>query len=227
MKKIVIGLSGGLDSTTLLATLLEKGFEVHCCLFYYGSKHGELERKAAEEIIKYYQYQNALVIEHKFNIKNIFDGVGSALLLNDDKIPTGHYAAENMKSTVVPGRNLIFLSIMASIAENINAKYIGLGVHAGDHYIYPDCRPEFIKATMEAILKSTENKVSIITPFLNLPKSGILAEGMLLKLKVPYELTRTCYTSEKVACGKCGSCIERLEAFEINNIKDPIEYDFD
>ena len=143
---------------------------------------------------------------------------------NSDTIPQGHYAADNMKSTVVPGRNLIFLSIMASLAETVGATEIALGVHAGDHFIYPDCRPAFIEIAKKCIELSSDNLVTIITPFLHYTKGDIVRLGNGLDMKVPFHLTRTCYTSNEIACGKCGSCVERLEAFSENNIEDPIPY---
>ena len=130
-----------------------------------------------------------------------------------------------MKKTVVPGRNLIFASVMASLAESIEANEIALGVHAGDHHIYPDCRPEFIKTLDSVIYLSTDKKVEVVTPFVGLDKTLILLEGYNQHPPVPYGLTRTCYKDQGTACGKCGSCRERLEAFASINKDDPIQYD--
>ena len=223
MKKIVIALSGGLDSTTLLHYLLEQGYELHCCSFYYGSKHGIEETKSAGNIIEYFKSKKYPVFSYFINLSEVFRGFDSSLLNNKEKIPEGHYQQENMKFTVVPGRNLIFASILAGLAESIGAEHIALGVHAGDHYIYPDCRPNFIYSLNEVIKQSTENKVSVICPFQDKTKIEIVKIG--IDLQTPFLLTRTCYTSNEKACGKCGSCIERLEAFKLNNIKDPINYE--
>jgi len=225
MKKVVIGLSGGMDSATLLGYLLEQGFEVHCCIFCYGSKHGIWENKAAEDLIDFYQNKNFSIFGHIINLTEVFKDFTSSLLKSGGVIPNGHYTSESMKSTVVPGRNLIFSSILAGLAESIKAEAIALGVHAGDHHIYPDCRPEFISNLDKTIQASTERKVKIIAPLLKMDKFGILKLGLMqLKIPVPYALTRTCYTDNKLSCGECGSCTERLEAFTNLGVKDPIQY---
>jgi 7-cyano-7-deazaguanine synthase len=224
MKKIVIGLSGGMDSTTLLGYLLEQGYQVHCCSFIYGSKHGSWEYKAACEIYQY--YKTAFPVEHHtFDLTQSFKNFQSYLLQSGGEIPEGHYNEESMKQTVVPGRNLIFASLMAGLAESIGAEEVALGVHSGDHHIYPDCRPEFIQALGETIKHSTEKKVTIFTPFIYIDKAKILKIGYSLPVPVPYHLTRTCYKDQPLACGKCGSCQERLEAFEKINKKDLIQYE--
>ena len=224
MKKIVIGLSGGMDSATLLGLLLGQGAEVHCCTFYYGSKHNKWENRAAENIIDFYQFKKFPVFGHPIDISTIFTDFSSNLLLSGGEIPQGHYEKESMKKTVVPGRNMIFASIMAGLAESIGAESVALGVHSGDHHIYPDCRKDFISALYLAISKSTEGKVQVITPLIDDNKTSILERGFLMEPKVPYGLTRTCYTDHPFACGKCGSCVERLEAFENLKIKDLIIY---
>ena len=148
----------------------------------------------------------------------------SALLKSDDEpIPEGHYQDDNMSKTVVPARNIIFSSILAGYAWSVEAKEVWIGIHAGDHFIYPDCRPEFYFAMKEAIMRGTNNKVNLIAPFLNKDKAEIVKRG--IELKVPFEITRTCYTENELACGKCGSCVERLEAFALNGIADPIKYE--
>jgi 7-cyano-7-deazaguanine synthase len=223
MQKIVLGLSGGLDSSTLLAYLLKVGYEVHVCTFYYGSKHGKYENRAAENIIDYYLNKGAKVIPHVINLEGAFASIESNLMKSGGEIPEGHYQAKNMSKTVVPGRNLIFASIMSGIAESIGAEAIALGSHAGDHHIYPDCRPEFNIALEQVVKTSTDGKVSIIIPFQDWTKQDIVKYG--IANQVPYELTRTCYKDQPVACGKCGSCVERKEAFENLNLKDPVQYE--
>lgn len=224
-KKIVIGLSGGMDSATLLGILLEQGYEVHCCTFYYGSKHNKWENRAAENIIDFYQAQDSPVFGYVINLVEAFKEFSSNLLLSGEEIPEGHYNDENMKKTVVPNRNMILTSVMVGLAESIGAEAVALGVHSGDHHIYPDCRLEFIKALDTTVYLSTDKKVQIMTPLIEDNKTSILQKGYSLLIKVPYFLTRTCYKDQQLSCGKCGSCQERLEAFKNINLKDPITYE--
>lgn len=223
--KAVMGLSGGMDSATLLGYLLAKGFEVHAISFHYGSKHGEYEQQAAKDIVEYYNNKGFVVIHSVMNIQYIFDQMESNLLKSGGDIPEGQYDASNMKKTVVPGRNHIFAAIMAGIAESIEAQIIALGIHSGDHHIYPDCRPEFISALDKTVKIQSKEKVGIISPFTNNDKADILNIGYTYTPQVPYHLTRTCYKDQAESCGKCGSCTERLEAFEKIGRVDPIKYE--
>jgi 7-cyano-7-deazaguanine synthase len=223
-QKVVMGLSGGMDSTTLLGFFLEHGYSVECCIFYYGSKHNQWENKAAQDVLDFYKDVGSLVKGRLINISQIMKGFKSNLLLSGGDIPEGHYHAENMRQTVVPSRNLIFASIMAGIAESIGAEKIALGAHQGDHHIYPDCRAEFIKSLDETICLSSDRKVEVICPFLKDDKTSILQYGYAFKIPVPYHLTRTCYKDQAISCGKCGSCQERLSAFSFLGIADPIQY---
>ena len=223
-----MGLSGGMDSATLLGILLDQGYEVHCCSFKYGSKHMDYEMDSAEDIVIYYLERGFPVHRHIFDLREVFHPFDSALLNNTgEQIPEGHYNDENMKRTVVPGRNMIMASIMAGYAESIKADAIALGVHSGDHHIYPDCRPEFIKFLNLAILNSSDGNIRVETPLLYEDKFSILKIGYALNPAVPYHLTRTCYKDQSESCGKCGSCQERLEAFGKLGIKDPIAYEDD
>lgn len=224
-KKTVIGLSGGMDSATLLGLLLEQGHDVHCCTFYYGSKHNKWENRAAEDLIDFYQAHNLPIVGHVMDISSIMRGFRSNLLLEGGEIPEGHYEEESMRLTVVPGRNLIFASIMAGLAESIGAETITLGIHQGDHHIYPDCRKEFAKALDTTIFLSSDRRVEVITPLIKYNKISILNKGLQCSPPVPYELTRTCYKDQPISCGKCGSCRERLEAFEVLGLEDPIQYE--
>lgn len=214
-----MALSGGLDSATLLAHLLMEGHEVVPVSFKYDSKHNDYERFAASEIAKHYQLELINV-----DTTTLFKHTKSDLLMSGGDIPEGHYAAENMKSTVVPGRNLIFISVMASLAESFKFDALALGVHAGDHHIYPDCREEFISHANQAVRASSDNQIKVImTPFIHATKISIV--HFAKKLSVPLHLTRTCYKDQPIACGKCGSCVERLEAFKMNALVDPAEYE--
>lgn len=225
--KHVIGLSGGMDSATLLGYLLEqKSEQVHCCSFYYGAKHGQWELAASRNIVQYYKNLLFPVWHHQIDISGAFNEFKSNLLLSGEEIPEGHYEHKSMRKTVVPGRNLILASIMAGLAESVKADVIALGVHSGDHHIYPDCRPDFITSLHEVIQSSSDGKVIVQAPFLNLDKTEILKIGFAkVSPPVPYHLTRTCYKNQEHSCGKCGSCTERLEAFTNIKMKDPIEYE--
>lgn len=225
MKKVVIGLSGGMDSTTLLGLLLEQGFSVHCCLFTYGSKHGKYEHKAALDVAQFYRDRGFTITGRTFDLTTTFMSMNSNLLVHGGNIPEGHYADENMKLTVVPGRNTIFASIMMGVAESIGASYVALGVHSGDHFIYPDCRPNYLKALSRTMIEATEGKVRLMFPLVDDTKETILRMGYNLPIVPPYHLTRTCYKNQPNSCGKCGSCVERLEAFAAIGKVDPIKYD--
>jgi len=222
LNKIVISVSGGMDSSTLLGLCLNKGWEVYPISFTYGSKHNKYENDACKKVCEYYGFKNVPLINLDF-MGQLFE---SNLLSKGGDIPEGHYTEKTMTDTVVPGRNLIFASIIAGYAESINANMIGLGVHAGDHSIYLDCRPDFINKLEAVIMSSSGNKIRVFTPFLHITKKDILEIGYNLdKFSVPYELTRTCYKDQEKSCGKCGSCVERLEAFKHIGVEDPIEYE--
>lgn len=216
--KVVLSLSGGMDSTTLLAYYLDKGIEVHPFMFRYGSKHNLYEQQAVLKITNHYGL-NCPVID----LTKPFQFIQSNLMQSGQAVPEGHYNNANMALTVVPGRNSVFITMLAGIAESIGAGRVALGVHSGDHHIYPDCRPEYVEAMKEAMHLATDGKVTIVAPFSTMNKTSIIELGS--KLQVPYELTRTCYKDQPVSCGRCGSCQERLEAFANNGIVDPIWYE--
>jgi 7-cyano-7-deazaguanine synthase len=218
MSKIVMSLSGGMDSTTLLALLLSQGNEVHGVSFSYGSKHNPYENEAARAVAKHY---NIPLTE--IDLSSVMSSFKSNLLKSGGEIPEGHYTDKSMSKTVVPGRNIIFLSILSGLAWSINADSIAIGIHSGDHAIYPDCRPVFYDAMNEAISWGTDGAVHVIAPILCWDKTKILTWG--LSNDVPYHLTRTCYKDQPLSCGKCGSCVERLEAFSNHGVTDPISYE--
>ena len=214
--KIVLSLSGGMDSTTLLHSALHGGHQVQAVHFQYGSTHNPYELWSAKAVADHFVVPLEII-----NLHDAFNSIGSALM-GDEPIPEGHYAGENMRKTVVPGRNMIMTAVLAGIAEASDAQEVWLGQHAGDHLIYPDCRPRFVEAVDLAVQASTEDKVRVAAPFLHIDKTKICAVG--LQMGTPYELTRTCYKSQVLACGKCGACNERLEAFKLNNAVDPTTY---
>ena len=217
-KKVVLALSGGMDSTTVLAWLIENGYSPHVVTFYYGSKHNPYELDCADKIINHYK-----VSRNHFDLSYIFRTFTSDLLCHGGDIPEGHYTDETMSATVVPGRNIIFLSILAGLAWSVEASHIAIGIHQGDHAIYADCRESFFMAMDTAIQQGTDGKVTIMAPFISGDKESILRWGY--EHEVPYHLTRTCYKDQPIACSKCGSCRERLEAFEKIGRKDPVNYE--
>jgi 7-cyano-7-deazaguanine synthase len=138
-------------------------------------------------------------------------------------VPEGHYEEDSMKATVVPNRNMILLSLATGYAVTVGAGAVWYGAHGGDHAIYPDCRPEFVEK-MDAVCRvANYEPVGIEAPFMAMDKGQILAEG--LRLGLDYSQTWTCYNGRAQACGRCGSCVERLEAFAVNGVTDPLEYE--
>lgn len=218
-EKVVVIYSGGMDSFTLLNQVIADGYTVFPLTFNYGQKHVR-EIQAAREVCA------ALGLAHKVvDVSAINQLMLSSSLISDSHIdvPEGHYEADNMKSTVVPNRNMILLSLAIGYAVDIGANKVFYGAHAGDHAIYPDCRPEFVKA-MDAVSRiANYEPVSIETPYLNASKGDILRSGLAMGLN--YANTWTCYNGRGKACGKCGACNERLEAFAENNAVDPLEYE--
>jgi len=215
-KKAVVILSGGMDSTTLLY-LVNKKYDTHCISFDYGQKHKKELHHAKATCEK-------LGVKHKIvDLKVLSDVAPSALTRDDIKIPEGHYADENMKETVVPNRNMVMLSIATSYAISIKADKLFYGAHSGDHDIYPDCRKVFYSAIKTAIMLSDWHEVELDAPFIDFDKGDIAILGKALD--VDYALTWTCYNGREKACGKCGACTERLEAFEKAGIVDPLVYE--
>lgn len=216
-KKVVLSLSGGMDSGTLLGYYKNLTDNILCVNFTYGSKHNPFEIECARKLAEYY---NVKLIE--FDLSDIFSHFKSNLLMSGGDIPEGHYEDKSMALTVVPGRNTIFASILYGIAESNNFNTVALGVHLGDRAVYPDTRIEYIESLKRTIELASDNKVTVEAPFITTNKIGILKVGKVLN--VPYEYTRTCYKNQSESCGKCGSCQERLEAFQENNTIDPIKY---
>ena len=213
--KVVHIISGGIDSTTLLYELLLEQHQVECITFNYGQKHKK-EIEMAKKTCKKLNVNQKIV-----NITTLLPLLNSALTSKQIEIPEGHYKDSTMKLTVVPNRNMIFSSIAIEYAVSLDYDAISLGVHAGDHTIYPDCRPEFIDALQNVANVSNYKKITILRPYLFLDKIDIVKRGIHL-LNVDYSLTWTCYKGKEKPCQKCGSCIERIEAFKKNNTKDPL-----
>ncbi len=216
MKDSVIIVSGGMDSITLL---YDKNEEIALAVtFDYGSNHNAKEITWAKvhcERLKIKHIVIKLDFMHKYFTSSLLEGA--------DAIPEGHYADENMKSTVVPFRNGIMLSIAAGIAESNGLKKVLIANHGGDHTIYPDCRPAFIKAMNEATENGTYVNVSICAPYTNITKADIARIGK--RLGIDYSETWSCYKGGEKHCGKCGTCIERKEALALAGIEDKTEYE--
>lgn len=225
--RILVVYSGGMDSFTLLNEMIKQNkerrrqahfvgeeFEVRALSFHYGQRH-------SRELIVAKRVTKILGIEHHMvdltAVGALLDG---SSLTGDTPVPHGHYTADNMKSTVVPGRNTIMLAIAMGVAENLKFDEVTYGAHAGDHAIYPDCRPPFVDQMRKVYYFATDGTVSLKTPYLSHTKGQILREGLLMRLD--YSLTWTCYEGGETPCGKCGACVERAEAFAQNNTGDPL-----
>lgn len=217
-KKAVVIISGGMDSATLLYDVVHKGVEVYALTFDYNQRHKK-EIKCAKALCK------ELKVPHKIiDISQIGRELlqGSSQTSGDVAVPHGHYESENMKLTVVPNRNMILLSLAVGYAFSLSAEKVYYGAHGGDHAIYPDCRPAFVSALNGAVLEADWKKTIVVAPYLSMDKGDIVKLG--LKLGVPFEKTWTCYEGKELACGKCGSCQERLEAFKKAGAIDPVKY---
>lgn len=215
-KDAVIILSGGMDSVTMLYDYQER--IAVAISFDYGSNHNAKEIPFAQLHCRRLGIEH-LVIPLEF-IHRYFD---SSLLQGAEAIPEGHYAADNMKSTVVPFRNAIMLSVAVGLAESRHLNYVMMANHGGDHTIYPDCRPEFVKAFSDAAVAGTYEKVEVWAPYTMLTKVDIAKRGK--ELGIDYSETWSCYKGGDVHCGRCGTCMERKEALEQAGIIDNTAYE--
>ena len=219
-KRAIAIVSGGMASVTLAYLLASEGFSLHLLSFDYGQRH-----------LKELEYADLCAerLDAEFDLVDI-SGVGRLLkgsaLTDDVPVPHGHYAAPNMSITVVLNRNAIMLSIAYGVAVAEGAEVVATGVHTGDHFVYPDCRPEFIRAfdamQKEAVEGFGDESLRLYAPFLKWSKADIVAAGV--KLGVPYTDAWSCYEGGEVHCGECGTCVERREAFELAGVQDPTVY---
>ncbi len=227
MSKIhnLVLLSGGMDSTVALADQINRYGKASAVSFNYGQRHSR-ELDSAKLITAYYRRLDPNSIGDHF----VLDLTGAAVafkgsaLTGKGSVPEGHYEDESMKRTVVPNRNMILLSLASGVAIAHNLNRVVYGAHAGDHAIYPDCRPEFYEAVSQAVKLGNYKAPALVAPFIELTKADIAKKGA--KLKVPFQLTWSCYKGGKVHCGKCGTCTERREAFELSGVEDPVEYKY-
>lgn len=216
-EKVVVIYSGGMDSFTVLNRALKDGKTVYALSFDYGQKHVK-ELECAATVCK------SLNVEHKIiDISAINELLAGSSLTDDIDIPEGHYEADNMKSTVVPNRNMILISLAVGYAVSVKASQVYYGAHSGDHAIYPDCRPEFVMKMNDVCQIANYDAVEIFSPYLHDSKTDILTDG--IKMGLDYSQTWTCYNGREKACGKCGACQERLEAFRDNKAIDPLPYE--
>jgi len=216
MDSLVV-LSGGMDSAVLLASEVAAGRSVSGVSFDYGAKHNHRELPMAAGLCLRYQVPHRIV-----QLPFINELFASSLLQSGDAVPDGAYDSDNMKSTVVPFRNGILIAIATGYAESIGAAKVLLASHAGDHHIYPDCRPEFNLAMGEACKCGTDGKVSVEFPFAQIDKREIGDLGR--KLGVDFTQTWTCYKGGEIHCGTCGACDERKYALRHREKLDPTIY---
>lgn len=216
MKKALIILSGGMDSVTLLHEY--KDSIALAVTFDYGANH------AGKEIPLAKLHCDRLGIRHiVIPLDFMRQYFKSSLLEGGEAIPEGHYADENMKSTVVPFRNGIMLAIACGIAESNGLQYVMIANHAGDHAIYPDCRATFISSMSEAMSYGTYEHIKIVAPYTSLTKGEIALQGK--EMGLDYSETWSCYKGGEKHCGKCGTCVERKEALEYAGINDLTDYE--
>ena len=217
MKALVL-FSGGLDSTVLATQMKQEATQTRLLSIDYGQRHAkELDHSQkvadhlglAHEILKLPQLGQILG--------------GSSLTDKSITLPEGHYAEESMKSTVVPNRNMILLALAGGHALSIGFDTIAYAAHAGDHTIYPDCRPEFADAMNKALGLADWNDLNLHRPYVEMTKSDLVSLGE--ELNAPLQLTWSCYAGGEIHCGKCGTCVERKEAFALANIPDPTKYE--
>jgi 7-cyano-7-deazaguanine synthase len=215
--KVVVLVSGGMDSVAALYEAREQHEVVAALSFSYGSKHNHKEIPFAA------WHCGRLGIPHR---AIALDFVGelfkSDLLKSGGAIPDGHYEGSTMKQTVVPFRNGIMLAVAGGYAESIQAQGLMIAAHAGDHAIYPDCREEFMQSMGDAIRLGTYAGVEVLRPFIGLTKAQIAARGR--QLGVDFSRTWSCYKGGQIHCGTCGTCVERREAFLVAGIADPTGY---
>lgn len=215
---VVVLLSGGMDSVSALYQAIRDHKVVAAVSFDYGSKHNQREIPMAEH------HCRALGLRHEVVVMDFVNRLfRSDLLLSGGAVPEGHYEAENMKQTVVPFRNGIMLSIAAGLAESLDAKGVVIAAHAGDHAIYPDCREDFMRAMGDAMRLGTYPGIELLRPFISMTKAQIAKRGH--DLGVDFAKTWSCYKGQDIHCGKCGTCVERREAFRDAGVPDPTVYD--
>jgi 7-cyano-7-deazaguanine synthase len=224
MPSAVVIVSGGMDSVTLAYYLIDRcpeKMDLHFLSFDYGQRHvKELECAGYHAT----QLGAAWDVVDLTSITKLLAPSGSVLVDMDTEVPEGHYAEDSMRATVVPNRNAIMLSIATGVAVAEHALTVAAGMHAGDHYIYPDCRPAFLAPLNTAFQRGNKGfwHGHIMAPFIEMSKTDICRLGT--DLGVDYSMTWSCYVGGQYHCGKCGTCVERIEAFRDAGVDDPTIY---
>ena len=219
-RKAVAVVSGGMDSTVLVYQLIDQGFDVTMLSVDYGQKH-RVELDHARRTAKKFGLQHEIA-----DLRGITQLISKSSLTSDQDVPDGHYAEDNMKQTVVPNRNSIMMNVAIGFAITIGAECVATAIHSGDHFIYPDCRPEFVETLDALAVTANEGFLSdnfhIFAPYVRIPKDAIAEIGH--RLGVQWEDTWSCYKGGDKHCGSCGTCYERREAFTLAGVDDPTEY---
>lgn len=215
--KAIVVHSGGLDSSVLLYEM-QRDFDVVASVGVdYGQRH-RTELNYAMELCA-----ELKLPRYVLDLEFFGAWLESSSQTGEKDVPEGHYTAENMKTTIVPNRNMVLLSCVASVAVDRKVPVIGYGAHAGDHAIYPDCREEFVQVINLCLDAANDFKVKVFAPFVQMTKADIVRRGA--ELGVPFDLTWSCYKGGRQHCGRCGTCVERLEAFDIAGVTDSSEYE--
>jgi 7-cyano-7-deazaguanine synthase len=211
--------SGGMDSTAAVAHYEHEGYRLLLITVDYGQRHRR-EIASARAVAEHYGAEHVVVDLRAFG--ELLSG--SALIDPDVEVPDGHYAEQSMRTTVVPNRNATLSNVAIGIAMSRGAVVLAMGMHAGDHFIYPDCRPQFIDALGKLVDVANEgfDPPRIEAPFLHWTKTEIALHGT--RLNAPLELTWSCYKGGERHCGVCGTCYERREAFREAGLRDPTDY---
>lgn len=215
--KVVVLLSGGMDSVTAFYQALQEHEVVAALSFHYGAKHHDKELPMAR-----WQCAKAGIPHRIASLDFVAREFHSDLLQSGGAIPDGHYEEESMKRTVVPFRNGIMLAIAAGFAESHGAEGIVIAAHSGDHAIYPDCREDFLEPMARAISSGTYARIQLLRPFVSMDKADIARRGA--ELGIDFAHTWSCYKGEELHCGSCGTCVERREAFLLAGVSDPTLY---
>ncbi len=218
MRTLVV-CSGGLDSVTLSHKIMVEKTLIHLVSFDYGQRHKK-ELEYARRCATRFGITHDIV-----DITDVGQRLTGSALTGGAAVPDGHYAEETMRSTIVPNRNAIMLTIAFGVAIARRVETVAAAVHGGDHFIYPDCRPSFVDAfaTMQRMALDGFAKIAFETPFLRWSKADIVREGA--RLRVPFAETWSCYKGGAQHCGRCGTCVERREAFHLAGVDDPTPYD--